>query len=161
LNELESEKLIGFGPLEALLGVVGGTPEQPQGMGMRWMDKVTETIKPGASEIWEIHNFTMDAHPIHLHQTMFRVLNREVLPPPPPMMSPLPPPGPFPPEPLELSYKDTVMALPGQITRIQALFDIPGRYVWHCHIIDHEDNEMMRPYEVAYVYHFPLIGNQK
>ena len=46
----------------------------------------------------------------------------------------------------ETGFKDTVVALPGEITRLQATFDIPGRYVWHCHIVDHEDNEMMRPY---------------
>ena len=43
---------------------------------------------------------------------------------------------------------DTVVARPGEITRIASHFDIAGRYVWHCHIVDHEDNEMMRPYQV-------------
>ena len=52
---------------------------------------------------------------------------------------------PTPPNPNELGYKDTVVALPGQITRIKAKFDIAGLYVWHCHIVEHEDNEMMRP----------------
>jgi hypothetical protein len=59
------------------------------------------------------------------------------------------------PVPNELGYKDTVVALPGQITRIRAKFDIPGRYVWHCHIVEHEDNEMMRPYNVIYDPQFP------
>ena len=49
----------------------------------------------------------------------------------------------------ETGPKDTVIAPPGHITRIMAHFDIAGRYVWHCHIIDHEDNEMMRPYQVG------------
>ena len=40
--------------------------------------------------------------------------------------------------------KDMVTALPGQMTRIKARFDQPGRYVWHCHILSHEDHEMMR-----------------
>ena len=43
---------------------------------------------------------------------------------------------------------DTVVAYPGQMTRIKAFFDIAGRYVRHCHIVEHEDNEMMRPYDV-------------
>jgi (2Fe-2S) ferredoxin len=47
-----------------------------------------------------------------------------------------------------LGYKDTVIALPGQITRIKATFDKAGLYVWHCHIVEHEDNEMMRPLKV-------------
>ena len=53
------------------------------------------------------------------------------------------------PEPSETGFKDTVIAFPGEITRIKALFDIPGIYVWHCHILSHEDNEMMRPFCVG------------
>jgi FtsP/CotA-like multicopper oxidase with cupredoxin domain len=45
---------------------------------------------------------------------------------------------------VENAPKDMVTALPGQITRIKATFDKPGRYVWHCHILSHEDHEMMR-----------------
>ena len=53
------------------------------------------------------------------------------------------------PEAWEVGYKDTVIAYPGEITRIKARFDIAGLFVWHCHIIEHEDNEMMRPYRVV------------
>jgi FtsP/CotA-like multicopper oxidase with cupredoxin domain len=53
------------------------------------------------------------------------------------------------PQPTESGYKDTVIAYPGEITRVKASFDIPGLYVWHCHILEHEDNEMMRPYIVS------------
>jgi heme/copper-type cytochrome/quinol oxidase subunit 2 len=42
-----------------------------------------------------------------------------------------------------------VTALPGQVTRIKATFDKPGRYVWHCHILSHEDHEMMRVLHVG------------
>ena len=51
----------------------------------------------------------------------------------------------LPPEPWETGFKDTVIAYPGQVTRIKATFDLPGQFVWHCHIVEHEDNEMMRP----------------
>ncbi len=51
---------------------------------------------------------------------------------------------PQPAEYVENAPKDMVTALPGQITRIKATFDKPGRYVWHCHILSHEDHEMMR-----------------
>jgi spore coat protein A, manganese oxidase len=54
----------------------------------------------------------------------------------------------LPPHPGESGVKDTVIAYPGQVTRIRATFDTPGRYVWHCHILEHEDNEMMRPLQV-------------
>ncbi len=55
----------------------------------------------------------------------------------------------FPPETWESGYKDTVIVYPGQLTRVKAKFDLPGLYVWHCHILEHEDNEMMRPYFVG------------
>ena len=55
--------------------------------------------------------------------------------------------------------KDTVIAYPGEVTRIRMLFDLPGFYVWHCHIVEHEDNEMMRPYAVGPI--DPLAPAQK
>jgi FtsP/CotA-like multicopper oxidase with cupredoxin domain len=45
--------------------------------------------------------------------------------------------------------KDTVIAYPGEVTRIKARFGVPGQFVWHCHIVEHEDNEMMRPYRIG------------
>ncbi len=54
-----------------------------------------------------------------------------------------------PPEPWEAGWKDTVIMYPGEVTRVKALFDMPGLYVWHCHILSHEDNEMMVPYCVG------------
>ncbi|MFL5400462.1 MAG: multicopper oxidase domain-containing protein, partial [Myxococcales bacterium] len=52
---------------------------------------------------------------------------------------------PNPPFPWEAGLKDTLQTNPGEVTKLRAFFDIPGLYVWHCHIISHEDNEMMRP----------------
>ena len=106
-----------------------GTPN-PLG----WGDPVTERPTRGVTEVWELHNFTEDAHPIHMHQVQFQVVGRQA-----PGQPQRPPQG------WETGDKDTVVALPGEITRLKARFDIAGRYVWHCHIIDHEDNEMMRP----------------
>jgi bilirubin oxidase len=101
-----------------------------------WMDPITENPGVGDTEEWKIHNFTEDAHPIHVHQVMFQVLGRG-------------PTGNSPVEPWETGWKDTVIAYPGEITRIKAKYDLPGFYVWHCHIVEHEDNEMMRPYHVG------------
>ena len=50
---------------------------------------------------------------------------------------------------VENAPKDMVTALPGQVTRIKATFDKAGRYVWHCHILSHEDHEMMRVLHVG------------
>ncbi len=123
-----------FGPTAAVLGTV---TEDGRGIRLDWGDAMTETPLEGTTEIWEIHNFTVDAHPIHVHLVQFEVVNREdeegqVRPP----------------EAWEMGWKDTVIAYPGEITRIKARFDQPGLYVWHCHIVEHEDNEMMRPYRV-------------
>ena len=51
----------------------------------------------------------------------------------------------------ETAFKDTVSALPGQVTRVRMHFTNPGQFVWHCHIVEHEDNEMMRPYRIGRV----------
>jgi FtsP/CotA-like multicopper oxidase with cupredoxin domain len=85
-----------------------------------------------------MYNFTEDAHPIHIHEVQFQVVNRQPI-------------GgdPRDPELSESGYKDTVIAYPGEITRVKALFDLAGLYVWHCHIVEHEDNEMMRPYFIG------------
>ena len=56
---------------------------------------------------------------------------------------------PKPPQPWETGVKDTVIAYPGQVTRVRAQFNNPGQFVWHCHIVEHEDNEMMRPYRIG------------
>jgi spore coat protein A, manganese oxidase len=53
------------------------------------------------------------------------------------------------PEPWETGFKDTVIAYPGQVTRIRGRFAKLGQFVWHCHVVEHEDNEMMRPYRVG------------
>lgn len=104
-----------------------------------WDDPITSNPELGAIETWELRNESEDAHPIHLHLVKFEVVNREDI-------STSVVRGP---EPWEAGWKDTVIAYPGEITRVKAEFDIPGLYVWHCHILSHEDNEMMVPYCVG------------
>jgi len=56
---------------------------------------------------------------------------------------------PKPPAANEAGWKDTAQMFPGEVTRVIARFDRRGEYVWHCHILSHEDHEMMRPYSVG------------
>ena len=117
----------------------------------RWHDPITENPTLNSVEIWSLINTSDDSHPIHLHLVKFQVLDRRnferfaytskgVLK----FIGPV-----TPPEPNEMGWKDTVTAHSGMVTRIIVRFEgFVGRYVWHCHILEHEDNEMMRPYDV-------------
>jgi spore coat protein A len=116
-----------------------------------WKMPITEKPVLGSTEIWSLINPTNDSHPIHLHLVRFQILDRQPYVPwlfqtrrelrfigPP-----------EPPDPNEAGWKDTVRAHSKMVTRIIVPFEgFTGRYVWHCHILEHEDNEMMRPYEV-------------
>jgi spore coat protein A, manganese oxidase len=119
--------------------------------GRMWSDPVTEKPKQNTIETWSFVNVTGDAHPIHLHLVRFQIIDRrpfdlfawnasrvvKYIGP-----AQLPPPH-------EAGWKDTVRADPGMVTRIAMRFEgEPGRYVWHCHYLEHEDNEMMRPYQL-------------
>jgi len=116
-----------------------------------WSMPVTENPVLDSTEIWELLNTTDDAHPIHLHLVRFQILDRRNFDVSAYWIKgELKYTGPAqPPDPSEAGWKDTVRADPGMVTRIIARFEgFPGRYVWHCHILEHEDNEMMRPYDV-------------
>ena len=133
-------------------------------------------------EQWELINTTGDAHPIHLHFTQFQVLNRQKFnvarylaasgypvpltadwgPYPPPPVTPFLKGNPTAAPANEQGWKDTVIAMPGEVTRIIVPFganaagsttafqtSFTGEYVWHCHILEHEDNDMMQTYEIG------------
>jgi len=139
-----------FGPTSALCGTLkDDLTSQP----LKWMDSVTENPVVGSTETWEIYNFTADAHPIHVHLVQFQVVDRQQLETDQEGIAVQPAvliDGTVrQPEVWETGFKDTVVAYPGEVTRIKARFDYEGLYVWHCHIVDHEDNEMMRPYRVV------------
>jgi spore coat protein A len=140
-------------PSETLLGTVAGDPNVAPGVWTErlWMDEVTENPAVGATEVWELYNATADAHPIHIHETTFEVVNRQdiVVDEEAHEVQVVPGSVPEPPEPWEQGLKDTVIAYPAEVTRVRLRFNTPGQYVWHCHIVEHEDNEMMRPYRVG------------
>lgn len=162
-----------YGRLQPMLGVaesttaVDGTVLNGSLLWDEVHNPITENPALNDTEIWEFYNTTPDAHPVHIHLVKFRVLGRqkvkfavqektmtahdgstsigfEIVP------------GTLitigqnkAPSPEEDGYKDTVISYPGEVTRVIAKFDRPGRYVWHCHILSHEDHEMMRPYHVG------------
>jgi FtsP/CotA-like multicopper oxidase with cupredoxin domain len=126
-----------FAPKAAVLGTNGSLGAGGATITL-WDDPLATTPGLGDVETWELYNLSVDAHPIHLHLVKFQVVERQVIG------------GAVrPPEPWEAGWKDTVIAYPGEVTRVKATFDIAGLYVWHCHILSHEDNEMMVPYCVA------------
>jgi spore coat protein A len=120
---------------------------------MMWDDETTEMPQLNSVEVWEIFNSTEDAHPIHLHLVAFQVLSRQKFKADQDLES-----GaledirvlgqPKLPAENEAGWKDTVLMFPGEVTRLIAKFDRPGEYVWHCHILSHEDHEMMRRFVV-------------
>ena len=120
--------------------------------GAHWSMPVTEKPLLNSTEIWSFINLTDDSHPIHLHLVRFQILDRrpfdlsvyqltkKIVFTGPTLEL----------EPNETGWRDTVRVDPMTVTRIIVKFEgFAGRYVWHCHILEHEDNEMMRPYEVV------------
>jgi spore coat protein A len=116
-----------------------------------WHEPVTETAKLGSTEIWEFVNLTEDTHPMHLHLVRLQILDRRPLDTfaflihkQTKFVGPAQAPAPH-----EMGWKDTVQCSPGMITRVIVRFEgYAGRYLYHCHILEHESNDMMRPYDV-------------
>jgi spore coat protein A, manganese oxidase len=146
-----------FGRLLQLLGT--NVPVMPRTFGRHYTDPPTETPKAGATEVWKIFNLTGDTHPIHFHLINCQVLSRqpfnaEDFDGTPAFTGPA-----RGPEKTELGWKDTVKMHPGEMTTVIMKFDLPTvpfmvptsprtggfEYVWHCHILDHEEHDMMRP----------------
>ncbi len=135
------------GRLMAMLGTA-------QDGALHWDHPVTENPALGAVEAWDFYNTTPDTHPVHVHLVQFRVVSRRKfkadVDEKSGKLSNIRFPGtPQPPPVEESGWKDTVRANPGEVTRVVAKFDRPGRYAWHCHILSHEDHEMMRPFQVG------------
>ncbi|MEJ8834962.1 multicopper oxidase family protein [Ramlibacter sp. AN1133] len=151
-----------LGRLQTMAGIVDNSRPNLNGT-LVFDDPISENPQVGDTEIWEFYNTTADAHPIHMHLVDFRVLNRQgftgtitdktnsdgslggvldeasirlVGKARKPAAS-------------EAGKKDTAKMFPGEVTRVIAKFNRPGEYLYHCHILSHEDHEMMRPYFVG------------
>jgi spore coat protein A len=116
-------------------------------LGSRWVD-VTEFPELGTTEVWSFANRSGMTHPMHMHLVFFQVLDREAFDEVGGQIVPsgikVPPPA------HEMGWKDTVQVGPGEIVRVIARFeDYSGHFPYHCHILDHEDHEMMRQFETV------------
>ena len=151
-----------FGRLQTMLGTVDIDPATGLQGTLTFKDPITERPQRGKAEIWEFYNTTVDAHPLHMHLVDFRVIDRQaftgaiepkvnsdgsngaILDPDSITLLG----NPVAPSAWEAGKKDTVKTFPGEVTRVLVNFKRSGEYVYHCHILSHEDHEMMRPYEV-------------
>jgi spore coat protein A len=153
-----------LGPAENTIDI-NGNPIKAGAMAFAM--SATETPLLGSTETWEIFNYTADAHPMHLHLVQYQVLGRY-------MMSQTDINGDgvvdqsdyttaadlnhdglvndigsaLQLRPEDTGWQDTVWVGPGEVLKIIQKFDLPGDYVWHCHILSHENNDMMRPLHV-------------
>ena len=143
LYETEDE----YGRIMPILGTVD------DGM-LGFRDELTENPALNSTEVWELYNETVDAHPIHLHLVSMQMISRQKFvarvneengkPSNIRLVGQPKLPGPD-----EQGWKDTWVTYPGEVTRVIAKFDRPGLYVWHCHILSHEEHDMMRPFFVG------------
>lgn len=110
-----------------------------------WTDPISQTVKRGDTALWEVWNMpgVGGGHAFHIHLVEFQLTEREDLD-----ATGKPTGVKHPVQPWETGEKDTCFAPPRQITRFIAPFDLVSRYIYHCHFIDHEDHEMMRPWRV-------------
>jgi spore coat protein A, manganese oxidase len=145
-----------YGRLIQMLGTT--TPQPGGGFGQPLTNTATEVVNAGAQEVWQIYNTTADTHPMHFHLVNAQVLSRQPFKISSGVLIPI---GvQRGPDVNELGWKETIKMNPGEITSILMKFDLPtglpfatppsprtggNEYVWHCHILEHEEHDMMRP----------------
>jgi spore coat protein A, manganese oxidase len=131
--------------------------------GLPYTSQATETPTAGAIEVWQLFNLTADTHPIHFHLVNVQLIQRQPFTGDPSVGMTLG--KPTPPDPNEIGWKETVRMNPGEATTVIAQFTLPKlpasmgdpisprtgghEYVWHCHILEHEEHDMMRPLVVG------------
>jgi spore coat protein A len=153
-----------YGRLIQTIGTDSSLSTNNQGLnswGLPYMADATEAPTAGSTEVWQIINLTGDTHPIHIHLVNFQVIQRRPFSGDP--SSGISYTGPArPPDANEIGWKETVRTNPGEVTTVIMKFDLPvlptaamanvrsprtggHEYVWHCHILEHEEHDMMRP----------------
>jgi spore coat protein A len=153
-----------YGRLIQTLGTTSSLGTNNQGLntwGLPYTSTATETPSAGAIEVWQLFNLTGDTHPIHFHLVNVQIIQRQGFTGDPSSGIFLVG-SPFPPDPNEIGWKETVRMNPGEVTTIIMQFNLPTlpasmgnplsprtpgghEYVWHCHILEHEEHDMMRP----------------
>jgi len=171
LNKTLNEDFDDFGRL-LQRGGTDTTSLNNQGLptfGRDYVSAVTENPSAGETQAWDIYNTTGDTHPWHFHLVNVQIVGRGLYNTTP---DGLPVFGSFtdlrgnpgrltPPDPNETGWKETVRMNPGEVTRVIMRFDLPKlpatmgdptsprtgghEYVHHCHILEHEEHDMMRP----------------
>jgi len=132
--------------------------------GLPYIAAVTENPTAGATEVWQIFNLTGDTHPIHFHLVNVQIIQRQMFTGDPTNDITLVGSA-MPPDANELGWKETVRMNPGEVTTVIMQFTLPKlppsmgdplsprtgghEYVWHCHILEHEEHDMMRPLVVT------------
>jgi spore coat protein A len=152
-----------FGRLIQMMGTFDQNGSNNQGLptwSLPYLAASTENPAAGSTEVWQIMNNTGDVHPIHFHLVNVQLIQRQPFTGDPNNWSYTGPPSP--PDPNEIGWKETVRMNPGEITTVTMKFDLPNlptaamrnamsprtggkEYVWHCHILEHEEHDMMRP----------------
>jgi len=152
-----------YGRLMQTLGTFASSGKNNQGQimfGRPYDSPATETPTAGAVEVWQLFNLTADTHPIHFHLVNVQVIQRQAFAGDPSTGITLVG-NAFPPDPNEIGWKETVRMNPSEVTTVIMRFDLPKlpasmgnplsprtgghEYVWHCHILEHEEHDMMRP----------------
>jgi spore coat protein A, manganese oxidase len=151
-----------YGRLIQTIGTSTSKSLNNQGLstwGLGYMADATEAPQAGAVEVWQIMNLTGDVHPMHFHLVNVQLIQRQAFTGDPSNFSLAG--DPLPPHPNETGWKETVRCNPGEITTVIMQFTLPRlpnamgdplsprtgghEYVWHCHILEHEEHDMMRP----------------
>lgn len=161
-----------LGRILPMLGVYDATNVNDGSL--TWNDATTEVVNLNDTEVWEIYNTTADAHPVHLHLVSFQILSKQNFNYTLKQKTQLLHNGKYGIgyklgtvslkgqatnyTPDQNGWKDTEILLPGQMMRITAKFDRVGEYIWHCHILSHEDHDMMRKLVVKSASALPLTS---